>query len=72
MYRESYIFVMAGKAENNEVPEEIDEEGLTQFVHKRRFKKGARPGLTCKAITGGPALRQQDRAVRFSTCLRGM
>ena len=31
-------------------PEEIEEEGLTQFVHKRRFKKGARPGLTCKAI----------------------
>ena len=43
-------------------PEEIEEEGLTDFVHKRRFKNGARPGLTCKAITGGPTVRQQDRA----------
>ena len=42
--------------------EEIEEEGLTELVHKRRFKNGARPGLTCKAITGGPAVRQQDRA----------
>ena len=43
-------------------PEEIEEEGLTDFVNKRRYKNGARPGLTCKAITGGPAVRQQDRA----------
>ena len=42
--------------------EEIMDEGLTEYIHKRRFKNGARPGLTCKAITGGPAARQQDRA----------
>ena len=29
--------------------EEIDAAGLTDFVHTRR---GPRPGLTCKAITG--------------------
>ena len=43
-------------------PEQIKEEGLIDVVHKRSLKNGARPGLTCKAITGGPALRQQDRA----------
>ena len=43
-------------------PEEIEKEGLTEVVHKRRFKNGARPGLTCKAITGGPATRNEDKS----------
>ena len=42
--------------------EEIDEAGLKELVHRRRFKTGARPGLTCKAITAGPASRQADRS----------
>ena len=42
--------------------EESDEEGLKEVVHRRRFKAGARPGLTCKAITAGPAGRQADRS----------
>ena len=39
-------------------PEEIEKEGITDLVHKRRFKKDTRPGHTCKAITGGPVTRQ--------------
>ena len=42
--------------------QEIDKEGLKEVVHSRRFKAGARPGLTCKAITSGPASRQADRS----------
>ena len=38
-------------------PEEIEKEGLTHVVHRRRFKNGPRPGLTSKAIVGGAALR---------------
>ena len=30
------------------------------MVHKRRYKKSTRPGLTCKAITGGEEVRAQD------------
>ena len=41
--------------------EEIDSEGLKEVVHTRRFKTGARPGLTCKVITAGQASRQTDR-----------
>ena len=40
--------------------EDIDKEGLTHVVHKRRFRMGARPCLTCKAITGGPKVRAED------------
>ena len=36
---------------------ENDTEGLTNVVHTRKNKKGARPGLTWKAITGGPKVR---------------
>ena len=43
-------------------PEEIEREGLVEVVHKRRFNRGPRPGLTSKAIMGGPAGRQQDNA----------
>ena len=42
--------------------DEIDGEGLGAVVHKRRHRAGARPGLSCKAITGGPTVRQSDRA----------
>ena len=42
--------------------EEIDEAGLKELVHRRRFKTGARPGLTCKAITAGPTSRQADKS----------
>ena len=42
--------------------QEIDNEGLKEVVHSRRFKAGARPGLTCKAITAGQASRQSDRS----------
>ena len=35
-------------------PAEIEQEGLTHVVHQRRYKTGARPGLTCKAVVGGP------------------
>ena len=42
--------------------EEIDQEGLTHVVHKRRNKKGPRPGLTSKAITGGTKVRNEDEA----------
>ena len=33
-----------------------------QLVHRRRFNKGTRPGLTCKAIMGGPATRMEDES----------
>ena len=42
--------------------EQIDNEGLQELVHRRRYKTGARPGLTCKAITAGPAIRQADKS----------
>ena len=34
--------------------EDKDQEGLDNVVHRRRGKKGSRPGFTCKAISGGP------------------
>ena len=40
--------------------DQIDQEGLTHVIHKRRCTRGPRPGLTCKAVSGGPALRQSD------------
>ena len=42
--------------------EQIDQEGLTHVIHKRRCNRGPRPGLTCKAVTGGPALRENDQS----------
>ena len=42
--------------------EEIDSEGLGHVVHKRSSNRGQRPGLTCKAITGGPKVRAEDRS----------
>ena len=41
--------------------EQIDAEGLTNVVHTRKNRKGAKPGLTCKAITGGPKTRDSDK-----------
>ena len=43
-------------------PEEIEEEGLTNVVHKRRFKNGPRPGLTSRAVVGGASQRLEDQA----------
>ena len=40
--------------------EEIDREGLTEVVHRRKHKKGSRPGLTSQAVMGGPATRYKD------------
>ena len=40
--------------------DEINAEGLSHVVHKRRYKNGSRPGLTCKAITRGPSVRAED------------
>ena len=40
--------------------EEIYSEGITNIVHTRKNKKGARPALTCKAITGGPKTKASD------------
>ena len=41
---------------------EIDSELLTDVVHKRRAKKGARPGLTCPALTGGEKVRAENNS----------
>ena len=38
----------------------INAEGLSHVVHKRRYKNGSRPGLTCEAITGGPSVRAEN------------
>ena len=43
-------------------PAEIEQEGLTHVVHKRRHKTGPRPGLTCKAVVGGASQRLEDQA----------
>ena len=40
--------------------EEIDDEGLTDVVHRRRHKNGRRPGLTSKSVMAGPASRHKD------------
>ena len=40
--------------------EEINHEGLEKVVHRRRFQRGSRPGLTCQAITGGEVARAKD------------
>ena len=32
---------------------DIELAGLKDVVHRRRFKNGTRPGMTCNAITGG-------------------
>ena len=42
--------------------EDIDQECLTNVVHKRRNKKGPPPGLTSKAITDGTKVRNEDGA----------
>ena len=42
--------------------EEIDKEELAEVVHKRRYRTGARPGLTCKAITASSTSRLDDKS----------
>ena len=43
-------------------PAEIELEGLTHVVHKRRHKTGPRPGLISKAVVGGASQRLDDQA----------
>ena len=52
-YEEAALFLACTMTQ-----EEVDGEGLTQVVHKRRNKNGRRPGITCKAISGGPIERE--------------
>ena len=40
--------------------EDIDKEGHNHVVHRRSKTKGSRPGITCKAVTEGPAGRVKD------------
>ena len=40
--------------------EDIDREGLKHVVHRRKKTKGVRPGITCKAVSEGPAGREKD------------
>ena len=40
--------------------EQIDSEGLKHVVHHRKKKNGGQPGLTCKAVFGGPVEREKD------------
>ena len=46
------LFVACSHSES-----EIEGAGLKNKVHRRRFKHGVRPGMTCAATTGGPKLR---------------
>ena len=41
---------------------EIQSAGVTNVVHKRRFKNGTRPGMICPAITGGVKVRTEDQS----------
>ena len=41
---------------------EIELAGLIDVVHRRRFKLGNRPGMTCNAITGGEKVRSEDQS----------
>ena len=43
-------------------PDDIAKDGLTDLVQTRRCKMGTRPGLTCKAITGGPVTRYEHQS----------
>ena len=54
-YKEAALFLACTMSQK-----EIDSEGLIHVVHRRRKKKGTRPGITCKAVTEGPAGRQKD------------
>ena len=42
--------------------EAIKAAGLTKLVHRRRFRKGTRPGMTCPSVTGGPKVRSEDES----------
>ena len=51
------LFIACSQSE-----ESIEKAGLQQVVHKRRFNRGARPGMTCNAITGGTKARSDDKS----------
>ena len=54
-YEEAALFLACTMSQ-----EEIDSEGLSHVVHRRSKKKGTRPGITCKAVSEGPAGRVKD------------
>ena len=54
-YEEAALFIACTLTQD-----EIDKEGLTHVIHRRKCINGRRPGITCKAITGGPLERMKD------------
>ena len=56
-YEEAALFLACTMSQEN-----IDSEGLSTVVHKRRNKKGTRPGITCKAVSEGPDGREKDNS----------
>ena len=54
-YEEAALFLACTMTQ-----EQIDAEGLQNVVHRRKKKTGVRPGLTCKAVAGGPVEREKD------------
>ena len=56
-YEEAALFLACTMTQD-----ELDGEGLTHVVHRRRTKNGRRPGVTCKAISEGPVGREKDKS----------
>ena len=56
-YEEAALFLACTMTQD-----ELDDEGLTHVVHRRRTKNGRRPGITCKAISEGPIGREKDKS----------
>ena len=54
-YEEAALFLACTMSQ-----EDIDREGLNLVVHRRKKKKGSRPGITCKAVSEGPIGRAKD------------
>jgi hypothetical protein len=55
---------------STKTPEEIEEEGIRRFVHRRKNKKGGKPGITSECVTGSPeerrtAMKQMWRKPRY-------
>ena len=43
-------------------PDEIDAEGLKDVIHKRRYSRGQKPGLTSNRILNGPKPDQSEES----------
>ena len=56
-YEEAALFIACTVTQD-----EIDKEGLTHVIHHRKIRNGRRPGITCKAISGGPIERMKDES----------